>query len=137
MKTQIDAILAGMPANFPKVGAALFNLGTNDFNSVRDGTYTEAAWESDLTYMVDAIVSKYPGIRVYVARPWRLGYDAEANTVAGWIATVVASRPAVAALGMDERAWMSGAGMSTDGVHYSDPLGRQEAARQWLTVLGY
>jgi hypothetical protein len=137
-RTRIDADLATMlgPASV-NVTRILFNLGVTNFAALP----AQATWEADYAYLLDALHAKYPAALIYCARPWAVGYDAEADTLAGWLATVVAARSPWAQLGHDERVWLKGADngatMTSDGVHYSYPAGFAAAAAQWMTALGY
>lgn len=120
--------------------AALVNVGANDTSLAADPATHEATWEANLGAILDAIHAKWPAARVYVMRPWARGAGVLADTIAAWIAVVLASRP-WAANGPDERVWLAGvddgALMTMDGVHYSFPDGHDECAAQWKTVLGY
>jgi hypothetical protein len=127
----IDASIASQPSNHV---IALLSLGVNDFNSI-----TEATWISQYQYIVDAIHTRWPAVQIYIMRPWKRDYDAAADTVAGWIDTIVASRSFLH-LGPDERVWLKGADNGAtntyDGVHYS-AAGEAACAAVWKTVLGY
>jgi lysophospholipase L1-like esterase len=135
MKALIDADLAARTE--PAVQAVLFNLGANDMNALP----AEAVWESDALYIIDAIRAKWPSAKVYIMRPWTRGAGmATANTLAGWIGTVVAARPGGAFLGPDERVFLengdNGVTYTIDGTH-PNAAGYALTAAQWKTVLGY
>lgn len=127
----ITTALAGEPRNHIVV---LFNLGVNSF-----GTAIEADWIADVETIVDAVHARWPQASVYLARPWKQGYDAVADDYADWIDTIVAART-FCYVGHDERVWLkggdNGATMTYDGIHYSS-AGQAECAAQWATVLGY
>lgn len=137
MKALVDADIAARSEEY--INALLFNLGVND---VSLGLPSQAQWESDLAYILDAFHTRWPAIKVYVMRPWLQGapWQAGCNTVAGWIANVVAARSSWASVGPDERVWLEGgddgASMTEDGIHYST-AGNAECAAQWKTTLGY
>ena len=133
MQALIDADLAAMTT--PPVSKVLFNLGANDMG----GLPAEATWEGNVLYLLDAFRAKWPTVEVYIARPWRRGFDADSDTLAGWIGTVVAAR-SFAHLGPDERVTIkagdNGNTNTWDGVHYS-PTGASAWASAWVTALGY
>lgn len=112
----------------------LINLGVNELPALP----SSATWQSNYLTILDAVNARYPNAQILVAKPWRAGFDAAADTVAGWIDSVVAARSSFTALGHDERGWLKGADngatMTTDGVHYSS-AGNTEAAEQWLTAI--
>lgn len=137
-RTRIDADLATMLGpETVNVAQILFNLGVTSLGTMPP----QATFESDYGYLLDALHTKYPAAIIYCARPWARGYGAAPDTMAGWIATVVAARSPWAQLGHDERVWLEGgddgATMTTDGVHYTYPLGFATAAAQWMTAMGY
>jgi lysophospholipase L1-like esterase len=114
---------------------ALITIGANDTGAVP----AEAQWNSDLAYVLDAIHTWRPDIRVGVALPWVRGRLAECNTLAGRIATVVGAR-AWAFIGPDERVYLEGGDdgvtYTTDGTH-PNAAGYTLAAQLWLTAMGY
>lgn len=128
----IDAVLAAQPQNHVRV---LINLGVNDFDVA-----TEAAWKADMLTVMDAVVARWPAAQVYLTRPWKRNFNATADTYAGWIADLVAARPAYAHTGDDERDWLKGADNgttnTTDGIHYS-AAGQAAAVAPKQTALGY
>lgn len=134
MKALVDADLAATTPS-TTVGRIAFNLGANETNSMP----TQAQWLADTRYVLDAFATKWPGVQVYLMRPWVRGHLSDCNTLAGWIDQVVSSR-AFAHLGPDERIWLEGgddgATMTADGIHYS-AAGHVEAARQWALALGH
>lgn len=97
----------------------LSNFGANDVAALP----AEATWKADYLAIIDAFVAKWPTAKFLITRPWRRGYAAECNTIAGWIDDIVAARPGVAFVGDDERVWLEngddGATMTIDGTHYS------------------
>lgn len=127
----IASILAAQKDNHTVV---LVNLGVNDFSSA-----THSQWVADVSSVVDAIVTRWPGTRVYLMRPWKRGYNAVADTFAGWIGEVIAAHSFVHA-GPDERVWLKGSddggANTTDGIHYS-AAGQAAAVTAWRSVLGY
>jgi lysophospholipase L1-like esterase len=136
MKALIDADLAA--STQPAVQYVLFNLGANDMAALP----AEAVWEADALYIIDALKVKWPSVKVYLMRPWtRPAGMATANTLAGWIATVVAARAGVAYSGPDERVFLENGDdgatyMVADGIH-PNAAGYALTAAQWKTVLGY
>lgn len=114
----------------------LVNLGVNEMGALP----AEATWRGDLEYILDAFHAKWPWAQAYVTLPWRRSADDDANTVAGWIATVVSARSGFAHIADDERVWLKGAddgaAMTYDGIHYS-AAGNAEKATRMVTAMGY
>ena len=136
MKGYVDADLAAATRD-PNTAYALVNLGANDVIALP----SQAQWESDLGYILDAFRTKWPSIQVYVMRPWRRGFAAQCDTLAGWIANVVGGgRAAWAHVGPDERVFLEngddGVTYTTDGTHPNE-AGYYLTAVQWKTALGY
>ena len=133
LKTYIDANLASQTGRGDKV---LINIGANDLASLP----VEATWKSNMTSILDSIHTWNASALVYVAKPWSRGQTVNANTYAGWINDVLATRSSFAFVGPDERVWLEngddGATYTSDGAHYS-AAGETECAAQWKTILGY
>lgn len=114
--------------------SVLFNIGANDLGT----GVTEAAWIANVGAVIDAVAAKWPGVLFYIMRPWKRGQDAAADTMAGWINSVVAAK-ATARLGPDERVWLKngddGVTYSGDGIHYNN-AGETVCAAQWKSTLG-
>lgn len=131
----IAAKLATMP-NRPTTDEVrvLLNWGANDLNDPP----AEATWEANYLTILDACHAKWPTARLYVTRPWRQGFDANADLYATRIGHLVTARPGIVFLGPDERLVLKGSdnGVSetTDGVHYS-ALGHAGMAAAWIAVL--
>lgn len=130
----IDANLAaypGMPLDF-----VLVNLGANDAQTMP----TQAAFEADLGYILDAVHVKWPAARVLVMRVWRRNQVANSNTIAGWIANALSGRSAWASAGPDERVFLeggdNGATNMSDDAH-PNASGYALTAAQWYAVMGY
>lgn len=127
----LSNILVGQKDNHAVV---LVNLGVNDF-----ATATETQWKADMLNVLDAVKARWPAAEIYLMRPWKRNFNAKADTFAGWIADLIASRSFLHA-GPDERVWLrgsdDGAAMTTDGIHYN-AAAQVEAATQWRAVLGY
>lgn len=118
----------------PPVMNVLVNLGVNDMPAMP----AEATWEADYLTIIDAVHAKWPTATVYLSKPWGAGYDAEADTLAGRIDTILAAR-AFTAVGDDERVWAKPnvATMYTDWAHYSYPLGMATKAAEVQTAMGF
>lgn len=116
---------------------ALVNIGINDMGAPAT---SQASYEADLAYVLDAMHTAWPACAVLVSKVWGRGYDAAAVTMGGWIGNVVTPRAAWVAISDDEGVWAkatdNGATMTTDGVHYS-AAGNIEKAAQMLTAMGY
>lgn len=140
MTLTIGSTLAGFPDDMASgdYRAILVNVGANDMGDPAVMA-NEAAWESYYLTVIDAARAKAKRADIYLMRPWRRGYDAQAATLKTWIDNIVAAR-AFTYVGPDEAVWLKGAddgaAMTTDGVHYST-AGNVECAAQWQTVLGY
>lgn len=130
-KNVIDAKLATYGS---QKKLALINLGVND------GIPDETTWKTNYQYIIDAINVKWPDAKIYIAYPWKSGFETQATTQHGWIDDLIAANPGVVFSGHDEAVWLKGsddgATMTTDGVHYSD-AGKAEIVNQWITALGY
>lgn len=114
---------------------ALLNLGANDVNSLP----SEAQWTADYLATLDAIHARWPACQCYIMRPWRRGYASQCNSLATWIAAIVAARSSFAHLGPDERVFLEngddGATYTTDGTH-PNAAGYALTAVQWRSVIG-
>jgi lysophospholipase L1-like esterase len=131
MHTYVDANLAAVTGTADII---TINLGANDVSALP----AEATWKADMTAIVDALRAKWSAATIYIARPWRRDYGTECNTLATWIAAIVATYPSNVYVGMDERVWLEGgddgATMTTDGIHYS-AAGQTAAAAAWAAVI--
>lgn len=137
MRARVDADLAARSSD-EWVTAVMVNLGANDVELAPFPV--QATWETNLGYILDAFKAKWPLAQIYVMRPWRRGEAADCNTLAGWIANVLAARAAWAFVGPDERVFLEGGDdgvtYTTDGVH-PNAAGYTLTAQQWATSLGY
>lgn len=129
---QWAASLNIIPSN-ARTSVVLVNLGANDVLAMP----VEATWKANYLAILDDIHAKSPGAIVYVSRAWRQGYDTESDTLATWVADIVAAR-SFARLGDDERAWFKPnvATYSDDGVHYN-AAGDTAAETVKQTAMGY
>lgn len=132
MKTYVDANLSSLTQKIKRV---TINLGANDVGALP----AEATWKANLISIIDSLRAHSPGVLIHIARVWRRSFLTECNTLAGWIADVVALYPSGVYVGMDERIWLEngddGATYTVDGIHYSaaaEPI----AAAQWMTAFG-
>ena len=132
----IGTILAAMPDTDDSPVNVLCNWGANDMTFLP----AQATFEADYLTILDAIHAKWPLAIVRLTKAWKRGYDASAATMAGWVANVVAARPAFAVLADDESVWLKdgddGAAFTVDGIHYS-AAGQAAKALQVKAVLGY
>lgn len=119
IKGQIDALLTGHASNADVDNCFIINLGVNEMAALPDS----ATWVGNYLYIIDALKVKYPNSVVYLTKPWKRGYSAQANVLSGWIDSILAERSTFAYVGDDERIWLEngddGATMTLDGVHYS------------------
>lgn len=113
---------------------ALLNLGANETNAMP----AEADFKTNYNTIIDTIEATYSGIKIRVMRPWRKNFAAECNTLAGWIADIVAAQGGNVALGPDERIFLEGgddgATYTVEGIH-PNAVGAALTAAQWLTVM--
>lgn len=134
--TGADEIDAELDASSISPQYVLANLGAND---VSLGLPTEATWKADYQYILDAIHTKWPSAKIYMMRPWRQTYDTECNTLAGWIADLVAAN-SYCYTGPDERVFLEngddGATYTRDGIH-PNAAGYALTAAQWQSAIGY
>ena len=131
INTKLAAI--GTTVGYPKW--VLVNLGINDPIST-----TQAAFEAAYTYVVDAIHAKWPMATIYLTSPWGAAAGTWPNTIAPWIANVIAARSTFCAAGDDERVSFAAdpAGLAPDGLHWNqDTEGNAAGAAAKLTAMGY
>lgn len=126
-------VAANLAAEWQVAQRAWINIGANDLSA---GT-SEASYKADLISIIDALRVKYPSIAIYIARPWRSGYNAEAATMKTWIAAVIAGYASGVHVGPDETVWLeggdNGATYTLDGTHYNS-AGTTAAAAQWAAL---
>lgn len=128
------AILANLPAlTANQTIPILMNWGVNDVAAMP----AEATWKANYLAIIDAVTAKWPSGQIYITRPWKRGFTAECNILAGWITDIVAARSNTH-VGPDERIWLEhgddGVGYTSDGVHYNT-AGNLVAAEQWRAIL--
>jgi hypothetical protein len=121
MSLRIDSgISAFTVKGYADYNLFLLNIGANDFVL---GT-SEADFKTYVQNAVNDLVGKYANAKILISKPWRRGYGAQADTMAGWIDDLIAANPGVLFFGDDERVWMEGgddgATMTFDGIHHSD-----------------
>jgi len=114
----------------------IYNLGANDVTSMP----TESNWKLYTTTILDAIHTKWPNCQIYMMKVWRITYNTECDTLAGWLDDVVASRSSFVNFvsNCDERVFLKngddGATYTVDGVH-PNALGQIETAKQWRIAI--
>jgi lysophospholipase L1-like esterase len=90
-----------------------------------------------MNYVLAAVHTKWPACQIYIMRPWRRGEAADCNTLATWIADIVALLD-YAHEGPDERVFLEngddGATYTSDGIHPNE-AGSALTAQQWRTLL--
>lgn len=139
MATSIVGIMAGFAPESPETSVRFvaYNLGVNDvFNGVLPN---ETTWKTNTLAILDAVNARYPNAAIYLMRPWKRGQGTAFDTMAGWVADVVALR-AFAHLGPDERVWLAngddGATLTQDGIH-PNAAGRLVERAVWQAAMGY
>lgn len=126
-RNAVDAWLAGTSTT-PDV--VLLNFGVNDSHQ----GLTQATFEADYGYVLDAVHARWPAATLLVARVWAAsctGCDSPIDST--WIPNVLSSRTCFARYGFDERVWLTN-GDTTDGIHYSDS-GCIKAGQEWDAVI--
>lgn len=107
----------------------MINIGSNDLA----GALVQSTIQANFLNIIDLTHAKYPSAPIYIAKPWRRGFNANANTFAGYIDNVMALRSFVKS-GPNEIIWMEngddGATYSSDGIHYN-AAGQLKCAQQW------
>lgn len=132
---RIDSVPPDEPPRY-----VLINIGAHDmiFSSPATGTPAEATWIAQYQSALDAMNAAWPDALIYLHKPWVRDQDADADALAGWIDTVVASRSSFVFAGPDERVWMKGSdnGVTmSDGTHYTK-AGHQRLGRvEWPAIL--
>jgi hypothetical protein len=116
----------------------LWNIGVNDM----DGALVEATWKANCQTIINAMAAKWPSVKIYMMRPWQKApYTTAPNTIATWIADLIAANPGVCFLGPDERVFLEGgddgATWLVDDRHPTVPAGYQLTADQWRSAIGY
>lgn len=134
LRAAVDGWIATNIATPPEW--AFVNIGVNDMG----GSTSQASYEADLAYVLDALHTAWPSCKVGVSYLWVRGQPIWVTAFATWIDNVLATRAAWASISDDERVWMEGgddgATMTTDGVHYS-AAGNTEKVAQLRTAMGY
>ncbi len=142
VRSNIDTLLAARPQTPEHI---MFNLGANDVDGdshdvLSDGT--GALWTTNLTYIVDALHTKWSAAQIYFMRPWERG-DATKQSKLDLIDTIIQSVIAgrdYCHLGPDERGFLEngddGTTYTSDGTHPNE-LGQRLTAAKWVETLGY
>lgn len=132
-RTIIDAHVASdnvTPAN------VLINLGVNDFNA---GLPDQTTWTNNYVALLDRMHYYWPNAIIYITTPWKQGFDASADTLAGWIVNVIHARSWFTVPLDDERVWFKPnvGTYSSDGVHYFLPAGQTAGADAKKSAMGF
>lgn len=139
----IDTQLPSTIWNNPdRVESVLMNWGVNDMEAAPD----QATWVAQYSSIVTLVHNRFPAADIYLSYPWRVGYDAAAAVMHGWVDEVIALHPGYAHPGVDEAVaikmaddgWLAtDASTGGSGVHYTVPFGANEYAKAMATALGY
>lgn len=130
IKAGTDAFLAtisGTPA------WVIVDAGTNDLISPP----SEASFESDYAYILDAVHTKWPSAQVLCVKAWWNGgatVDANAITMAGWVDNVMATRAWTVAI--FEKDFLNASLLESNGIH-PNSAGYNVIGRQAATAIGY
>lgn len=121
-----------LPRETFDVPLVLLALGSNDVSALP----SEADWKASYRAIIDDLQAKWPGVVIYVARPYRSGYDVKCDLLARWLDDIAAAYPGSVRPGMDERQWLKPNidTLSFDGTHYT-VAGQRAAAAAWLDLL--
>lgn len=134
--TTIDARLA-IAVGTPDY--VFYNVGVNDTNGGDGINPTQADWQTQTGYILDAIHTKWPNAQIILNNQWcRLSPNA-CNTIATWRATVVTARSSFCRIGWSE--WIlengdNGVTYTADGIH-PNYAGYAIVAQQWRNCVGY
>jgi hypothetical protein len=132
--TGLSSIVAQVPATAGLEVICVINWGVNEMAAMP----SKADWKADYQTIIDAIVAKNAMAKCILTKPWYVGKDSEAATMAGWVDEIVAENPGVAYAGHNEGVWLkgsdNGATMTSDGVHYST-AGHAECSDQLLAII--
>lgn len=132
--TALPASLAALP-DTPAPDCALVNFGANDVTALP----AEATWKDNLRTYVETLHAKWASTPIFIMRPWSQDEDADCDTLAGWIADVVAEYE-YANLGPDERVFLKGADNGTaamlppNGIH-PNGWGSRLTALEWVATV--
>lgn len=138
MDTITTAFDAALPGITHDVKIALMNITVNDTGTLPD----KNTWKAQYHHLIDSLVAKWPSIRIYLARVWMQGQDANCDTMDGWIDEIVteySANPNIKA-GFDERVWFKpnvAVYSPIDGTHYINEPGSTAAALEWQAFIGY
>jgi len=129
----IAANLSGINPDVP-VPAVLINLGVNEIGAPP----ASATWRANYQTIIDAVHAKWAIAVIYIAYPWRQGFDANAAVLHGYIDQLLTDNVGLCVAGPDEVAVIQppddGATNTTDGIHYS-AAGNVAWASAWETTL--
>lgn len=132
--TQASTITADLSAAVGIPDYVLINFGANDVAALP----SETIWKANYNMIIDALQAKWTNAKIYLMRPWRRNYGVECNTLASWIADIIAAQGIYT--GPDERIFLEGgddgATMTVDGIHPS-PAGVIATAVQWQAAIGF
>jgi len=136
LKSSIDEYIAAHPIIDDLNSEYIFLI-----NSPCGSAATEAEFKADLSYIIDAILIKYPTAKIYIPNgQWNRDDEVRCILYRAWTDDVIALYPGQCFAGHKENIWKeggdNGATMTYDGGHYS-AAGDAECAAQWLTILGY
>jgi len=126
----IDDSLAAYSGSTPEL--AMINFGANDVNSLP----AENTWKTNYLYLVDAIHTKWEGIKIYLMYPWERDEDVDCATLKQWINDILPTREFLYA-GADESVFLEngddGATYTADGTH-PNGQGYDLTAQKWVEV---
>ena len=138
----VTSIIATMLLAVPAIAETptiLLNWGVNDMGNYSTNGYGAATWIPAYLVILDAIRARWATAPIYVTKPWMRTMNVNADFMAGWVDTLVASRANVF-VGTDERIYYKGsddgATNTLEGVHPS-PAGEFAIAAAWKVVLGW
>lgn len=133
MKTYVDANLSSVNGTARWVW---LNFGANDVGSMP----AEATWKANMTSIINSVRAKWPGVKVFITRPWRRNFATECNTLASWITDICALYASDVVVGDDERIWLengdNGTTRTDDGIHPNAGAQSIEAAVK-IAVMSY
>jgi hypothetical protein len=98
----------------------------------------EAAYKAAYVTIIDALHAKDDDAKIYLASPWKRGFDTSAALWKSWNADLVALYPGICVVGVDESIVIKGsddgATMTVDGIHYS-VSGSAAMSAAWKAII--
>ena len=127
------AVDADLNARSGRVDFALVNIGKGDYNTPITQQHV-----SDTLYIVDSLIVRYPGVKIYLARPWQPRAPmSQWNDLAHCFELVEQQRFPQVLPGIDERVFLENGDNGATYTYSNHPnhAGYMRIAEEWLRVL--